>query len=72
MFWNKKPKCQHIWHYAGKGEIIINNYVDVEIIDACRIFCPHCSAEKNVYPNEWAIIQQKQSILEDHNKINDF
>lgn len=72
MFWNKKRKCQHDWHYVGDSSILLNNIVDAELIEACRIFCPKCTSEKTVRPTEWAIMIEKQAVLNEHLALTDF
>lgn len=59
----RKSKCKHEWCYVTKDYIYTNNGCDVDVEDACWIFCLKCEKDELVYKEEWERINKKQEII---------
>lgn len=62
-FFRKNFKCNHDWHYLKNDYIYINHGCDVDVEDACWIFCLKCEKDKLVHKEEWERINKKQEII---------
>jgi hypothetical protein len=66
MFWRRKQKCNHEWHYVTDDYITYNAGVEIDLEEGCWIICVKCEKEELVCKENWERIKKKQAILNEY------